>query len=262
MIAHALEQLDEVRSAREQAGALLVGLDFDGTLAPIVARPQDAAMSGAMRRVLEALALRADTHVALVSGRALQDLAERAAVAGIWLVGNHGFEIRGPGYERTLPEAASALPALQSIATRLRAELDGMRGAIVEDKTFTLSVHYRMVEDPAAAAAVAAAAVAAAHGVAGVRVTHGKKVVEVRPDVDWNKGRAFTFLRETLAPRIGTAPALFIGDDVTDEDAFRALHAHEWPVYVGDPPDEGTAARARLRSTDEVEEFLRALADG
>ena len=257
---HAGHLLEPIRGARARSGGLLVGLDFDGTLAPIVAEPQAAAMSGGMRAALESLVQRSDTHVAFVSGRSLDDLAGRTAIDGAWYVGNHGFEIRGPGFERVLPEAEAARETIAMIAGALERELGDVPGVIVEDKGLTLSVHYRQVEDTAAAARVRDAVVRTAAGLDHVRSTHGKMVVEIRPDIDWDKGRAFAFLRETLAPRIGAVPALFIGDDVTDEDAFRTLSPGEWAIYVGELPDDrDTAATASLHGPDEVETFLRGL---
>ena len=93
----------------------------------------------------------------------------------------------------------------------------------MEDKQLTLSVHFRMVEDESDAARVRDVVRTCARGHTGIRLTDGKKVVEIRPDVDWHKGRAFRFLRDTLEERFGRGPAVFIGDDRTDEDAFREL---------------------------------------
>lgn len=250
---------DTIRSARQQAGRMLLGLDFDGTLAPIVPRPEDAAMPPGTRAVLEDLASRADTLVALVSGRGLEDLRQRVGVDTAFYAGNHGLEIDGPGVHRLHPGAADAADTLAALAADLCRGLEDIAGVIVEDKGLTLSVHYRMVADAADAAAVEETVRRTCEGVPGVRLTRGKKVVEVRPDVDWHKGRALAFLRDTLLPGEAAAPALFIGDDRTDEDAFRMVGDAGFAIFVGTPPAT-TAAHAALASTDEVAEFLRALA--
>lgn len=257
MIAHALEETDVWRARRTAAGALLVGLDFDGTLAPIVDRPGQAMLPADTAAALRALAARPDTIVAIVSGRALDDVAERVALEGLFHAGNHGFEIRGPGVDRVHPRALAARPALAAIAECLRRRLVETPGALVEDKGLTLSVHYRLVPE-SDASAVRAAVHACATGVPGIRLTEGKKVIEVRPDVDWDKGAAMDFLRTTLHGD-HAVPTLYIGDDRTDEDAFRML-APDGGVLVTADPGVDTAAGAYLASTREVARFLDRLA--
>jgi trehalose 6-phosphate phosphatase len=260
MIPDALLMVRDVCAARAAAGSMLLGLDFDGTLAPIVPRPDDATLPPATRTLLGRLAARGDTQVALISGRGLEDLAGRVGLAGLFYAGNHGLEIEGPNVRRVHDAAAAARARLGEVARRLAAELGAVDGAIVEDKGLTLSVHYRMVPDAAAAARVREAAHAACAADPALRVSDGRKVVEIRPAVDWHKGRALAFLRETLTADAPGAPVLFVGDDRTDEDAFRVLGDDGWGIVVGDPPPADTAARAMLRSTDEVIEFLRRLA--
>lgn len=255
-----MELAEEVRAARAAAGHLLVGLDFDGTLAPIVPLPQDAALPPATRPVLERLVARPDTRVALVSGRGLADLMGRVAMPGLFYAGNHGLEIDGPGVHRVHAEAAAARQRLARLAARLHEAVGGVEGALVEDKGLTLSVHYRRVAGESDARLVRAAAHACCVGERGLRVTDGKKVVEIRPDVDWHKGRALRFLRETVTAEYGDTPALFIGDDTTDEDAFRELGDADWGILVGPPPPGGTAARAALATTGDVAAFLGGLA--
>jgi trehalose 6-phosphate phosphatase len=260
MIPDAMLMVHEVRAARAAAGRMLLGLDFDGTLAPIVPRPHDAMLPPATGALLARLAGRSDTHVALISGRGLEDLAARVGMAGLFYAGNHGLEIEGPGVHRVHDTAAAARSRLGDVARRLAAALETVDGAIVEDKGLTLSVHYRMVHDEAAAAHVREAAHAACATDPALRVSDGRKVVEIRPAVDWHKGRALAFLRETLMVDAPGAPVLFVGDDRTDEDAFRLLADNGWGIVVGDPPPADTAARGMLRSTDDVVEFLRCLA--
>lgn len=259
MLPHALDLVPDLRTARRRAGSLLLGLDFDGTLAPIVPRPEDAALPEAIRPLLEAVAARRDTRVALVSGRGLRDLAARVAIDGVYYAGNHGLEIEGPDVHRVHPQAQDAAGRLAALARTLEQALAATPGAIVEDKGLTLSIHYRMVDDEPTASHVRETVETAAAGESALRLTHGKKVVEVRPDVDWHKGRALRFLRRTLEERFAPGPAVFIGDDRTDEDAFEELGDGDFAIVVGDPPPAATAARAFLRSTDDVAGFLRLL---
>jgi trehalose 6-phosphate phosphatase len=261
MLPHALERVPGWTNAWRRTGRLVLLLDFDGTLAPIVDRPELAAMPEPTRHALERMMARTGVEVAVVSGRGMADARERAAIPGIAYAGNHGMEIRGPGIERIHPEAAAARPVLERAAGELRETLEGIPGAFVEDKELTLSVHFRLaprdrldelhaivrrVVDP----------------LDGVHLTEGKQVIEVRPNVDWNKGKAVLFLLEQMRPPPG-APILYFGDDRTDEDAFRALaglSASAEGVLVADPPPEHTAATSFVRAPAEVGEVFAALA--
>ncbi|HKJ93919.1 MAG TPA: trehalose-phosphatase [Longimicrobiales bacterium] len=257
-IVHAFDKMQAWRERRRLAGRMLVAVDFDGTLSPIVERPEDAAIVPAARAALSDLAARGDTVVAVVSGRSLADVRARVGLAGVFYAGNHGLEIEGPGLERVHPAAASARPHLAAAGRRLASELAAWPGVQVEDKGLTLSVHYRRAD-----AGVGERVVAAARRVcdaASLRLTEGKKVVELRPAVDWDKGRATVFLLEVVAP--GGAPVLFIGDDRTDEDAFRALGQGGAGVLVSAAPPPDTAATAFVRSPAEVAALLRELARG
>jgi trehalose 6-phosphate phosphatase len=258
MLPHANDLLEPIRRARTAAGRMLLGLDFDGTLAPIVPRPDDAALPSRTRPLVEALARRADTCVALISGRSLQDLRRRVALDRVFYAGNHGLEIEGPGVHRVHPDAQAAVERLGRLAIQLEEAVGSTSGVIVEDKALTLSIHYRMVDDEATGRAVARTVEQACATIPGIRLTHGKRVVEIRPDVDWHKGRALEFLRAEVLARSG-GPTLFIGDDRTDEDAFRVVGDDGFAIVVGAPPPADTAAHAALPSTDAVAEFLQQL---
>lgn len=260
MTPSALDRVDVLRAARETAGSLLLGLDFDGTLAPIVPRPEDAALPDDSRAAIDALARRGDTHIALVSGRSLADLRSRVEFEQVYYAGNHGLEIDGPGVHRIHPEAQAARDSLARLARALEKSPGHIDGVIIEDKGLTLSVHFRLVDSETLIEQVRDQVRHTARSFDGVRLTDGKKVVEIRPDVDWNKGRAFRFLRDTLEERFRRGPAIFIGDDRTDEDAFRELGEPDCSIVVGDPPQHETIAQTHLRSPHEVAQFLQLLA--
>jgi len=237
---------------------MLVALDFDGTLAPIVPHPDDAALPADTRRAIERLAGRSDTRVAVISGRALADVRDRVGVESLYYAGNHGLEIEGPQLRRSHPVTGEAIEALRTCVDRLRPELAEMPGVLVEDKGLTLSVHYRMAPD--ARTVVENAVVRGCAEIAGLRVTHGKMVVEVRPELDWDKGRAARFLIDSLLTETAEAPVLFAGDDRTDEDAFLALAGRGDGIVVGDPPPADTAATFHLRGPHELPALLEGLA--
>jgi trehalose-phosphatase len=246
-------------AARRRAGVLFVGLDFDGTLAPIVADPGAAAALPEARAAVAALARRSDCRVGVLSGRALDDVRTRLGIADVWYAGNHGFEIMGPGLPyRVHPGAQAARPALDRCLRRLAA-LAALPGVSVEDKGLSASVHVRNVPSVDVAGRAAAAVRGACAAEAALRVTEGLEVLELRPALAWDKGRALRFLLEALRVPDG-APVVFIGDDATDEDAFRALRGRGEGVIVGDPPRADTAATAWLRGPADVAMLLRALA--
>jgi trehalose 6-phosphate phosphatase len=259
MLQSALPLLETLRTDRAAAGMMLLGLDFDGTLAPIVPDPDDAALPLHVRPLLEALVARSDTRVALVSGRGVQDLRRRVDVAAAWYAGHHGLEIEGPGVSRVHDEAQEAGRRLPGVVALLRQRFAGSSDVIIEDKGLTVSVHYRVVTDEGRAAEVRRIAHDCCRGVPGLRAANGRKIIDIGPDVEWHKGSALRFLRDTIVPPESGAPVLFIGDDRTDEDAFHELGDDGWSIVVGDLPRADTVARASLASTAEVAEFLRGL---
>ena len=210
------------------AGApLLTLLDFDGTLSDIAGRPEDAVLRAGNASLLQALADRMPGVVAavgVVSGRALADVAGRVGVPGLVYAGNHGLEIAGPGIRYRHPVAEAAVPMMAEAAGRLAAGLDGIPGILVENKGITLTLHYRRTPAEYRCRAVAGFYDVVRPLVAGgrCRITAAKAALELRPAADWHKGRALELIRAWIAP--GAVP-LYIGDDATDEDAFRAAQA-------------------------------------
>lgn len=259
---HALERVPVWVDGWRASGRLVLLLDFDGTLAPIVDRPELAAMPERTRRALDRLMAVDGVTVAVVSGRGLADVRERAAIPGIAYAGNHGMEIEGVGLHRIHPEAAAARPELEAVAAIIEPALEGIDGAFLEDKGLTLSIHYRLAPDHAEE--VREIVLEAAGGRRGLAVTEGKMVIEVRPRVEWHKGRAALFLLDQVRPP-RDAPVLYLGDDRTDEDAFRALA--EWGpaaegILIAERPAADSAAAAWLRDPAEVGALFEALADG
>jgi trehalose-phosphatase len=252
MIPSALEHIQEIG---RRGGRLAVFLDYDGTLTPIVSHPEDALLSDSMRQTLRSLAAR--LPVAILSGRDLDDVRGRVLVDGIVYAGSHGFDIAGAGgLRRQLGDAY--LPVLDAAENELREALDDIAGAQLERKHFSVAAHYRNVnENDAGRVALAVDAVAARHR--ELRRMDGKKVYELLPDIDWNKGKAVLWLLETLEVERGKALPIYIGDDRTDEDAFRALEQRGIGILVSEQ-SPSTAACYSLKNPAEVEEFLVALA--
>ncbi|WP_051152805.1 trehalose-phosphatase [Nocardia niigatensis] len=237
----------------EKASVLL---DFDGTLSAIVPDPATATLVEGGAAVLARLA--AQCPVAIVSGRELADLRDRVGVDGLWYAGCHGFELQAPDGTTYVHEAApGAELALAAAADDLARSLSAIEGILVEHKRFAVAVHYRRVV-PDQVGAVTAAVHAQAR-LRGLRVTGGRKVIELRPDMDWDKGTALGWI---LGHLVTPTLPIYIGDDLTDEDAFDAIEAEGLPIVVrhDENGDRRTAAQCALPGPEGVRSFLDELA--
>jgi trehalose-phosphatase len=253
MIASALDYIQEIV---RQDDRLAVFLDYDGTLTPVVSHPEEAWLSDSMRQTLRELATR--MPVAILSGRDLGNVRRRVGIAGIVYAGSHGFDIAGAG-ELRRQQGAAYLPVLDLAETELRQALDEIPGAQLERKHFSVAAHYRNVkENDAFRVALAADAVAAKHR--ELRRIDGKKVYELLPNIDWDKGKAVLWLMDTLGLAQGNVLPIYIGDDTTDEDAFRALKGRGIGILVSDE-SQPTLATYSLKDPSEVERFLRKITD-
>lgn len=251
----------DVLMARLRGRRVALFLDYDGTLTPIVPLPEQADLSPRARRVVERLAAR--MPVGVVSGRDRADVAARVGVERAIYAGNHGFDIALPG--ETAADGgrfAAFTPLLARAAERLHLLLDPVPGALIEHKRFSVAAHYRNVP-PDQAHRVAAAVAEVAGAIPELAVKHGKMVFELQPAVDWNKGKAVLWLLQRLGLGGAGAAPLYLGDDVTDEDAFRALQGSGTGIIVADPSDKGrqTFADYRVDDVGQALDFLERLAD-
>jgi len=235
-------------------------LDYDGTLTPIVARPELAVLDEQTRTLLRDLA--SALTVVIVSGRDREDVRSLVGLDNIVYAGSHGFDIRGPeGLEISNDMGEDALPALQQAERMLRESTDDIDGALIERKKFSIAVHYRNVSDDRVREVLRAVdeAVGACEG---LRKGRGKKVYEIQPDIDWHKGRAVTWLIDALHIDTKKTVPIYIGDDLTDEDAFHALRQTGTGVGVlVDEQGRPSEASFRIRDAEGVCAFLRSLAD-
>jgi trehalose-phosphatase len=232
-----------------------VFLDYDGTLTSIVDDPADAVLSEAGRRAISRLA-RLCT-VAVISGRDLADARDMIGIDDLVVAGSHGFDIAGPGWEHQHQAGSGALPALAAAADELERELGSVPGALVERKQFAVTVHFRRV-DPAEHARFDDVVERIARAHPELRRTGGKMIHELRPDIEWDKGRALRFLLTQLRLDTSDIIPIYLGDDETDEDAFRALAGRGLGILVADEPRQ-THATFVLRDVAAVEAFLRRL---
>ncbi len=246
-------QLAGVVSARRPA----IFFDFDGTLSEIVDEPGAATLVPGADKALQSLA--ALYPVAVLSGRGLEDIRERVGIPGLWYAGSHGFEMVGPDgtYHRN-DTAAEAVPVLEQAAVELAAKLESIPGVVVEHKRYAVAVHYRN-----AAPEAAATVTAAVHNIgnrSGLKVTTGRKVVELRPDIEWDKGATLQWIVDQVAGEEPLLP-IFIGDDLTDEDGFDAVLHDGVGIVVRhtEDGDRATGARFSLDSPEMVRQFIERL---
>lgn len=251
----ALERLDDIKS-RIGKRRLAVFLDYDGTLTPIVARPDLAVLSDSMRRTLRALA--GVCTVVIVSGRERSNVANLVGLEEIVYAGSHGFDIVGPeGTEIQHEEGEAFVPEVKRAAEEIGHRVAGIEGMLVEDKKLALAVHFRLVKPqdlPRVEEAVDT--VMAQHPL--LRKTGGKKVFELRPNIDWDKGKAVLWLLHALDLEGDEVLPIYLGDDETDFDAFRALRGRGLSFLVAEQPLDG-AADYLLRSPQEAETLLAEL---
>jgi trehalose-phosphatase len=239
-------------------------LDIDGTLCEIVEQPADARVPDDVRDTLRAIHRTggSDVHLAFVTGRSVRDAEHMLGVPGASIYGNHGMERRRasgnivapPGSDMEAPELRAAVPEFAGL-------LPAFPGTSLEDKRFTLSLHFRTLDAhlrPALEARVAD--IAARHT---LRLSRGKCVFNVLPASGSTKGDAVLQIARGAGGFAAGASVLFAGDDTTDEDGFRAL-ADALPnavtVRVG-PPDAGSAARFSLDAPADIHELLAMLAE-
>jgi trehalose 6-phosphate phosphatase len=256
-----------LRPLRERAAECAVLSDYDGTLSPIVERPDEATLLDGVAEALAALVPRY-ALVGLISGRALAALTRMAPVPGLAYAGNHGMELRPSGEPERLADAAqAALPAMRAFAERWPPETLAPHGVWLEDKGVTMSFHFRTAPDPAAAERFLDEHVVPAARGAGLTVTGGRLIVEIRAPVAIDKGTATRALLEGSGARL----AVWLGDDRTDLDGWRALRelreegALEAAVCVGVIGAEVTAevreaADVRVWGPEGALEALRLLA--
>ncbi|WP_421725901.1 trehalose-phosphatase [Bauldia sp.] len=254
-LSSALDQVGEILNAAD-GKQIAFFLDYDGVLSPIVERPELAVLSPDMRETLERLA---DAFtVALVSGRDLDDLKGLVGIDRPFYAGSHGFSISGPGgFSQKVEQGTEFIPVLDQAEQSLRSATQKIEGVLIERKRLSLAVHYRLV-NPAEVPNVEAIVKEALAAFPDLRVNSGKMVFDLQPDIDWNKGKAVLWLLDALGLHSSTILPIYIGDDLTDEDAFRALRGTGIGVVVKGA-QRPTAAQYALDNTEQVGQFFRAV---
>lgn len=241
-----------------------VFLDYDGTLTPIVDRPEDAIISASMREAVRELAERCP--VCVVSGRDRPVVQQLMGVDSLIVAGSHGFDIWSPsGGDIQKDMGSEFADLLEEIKPRLHEAMDPIEGALVEPKKASVAAHYRLVAESERHKVKDVVDAILADHPDELKVTPGKMVFEIQPKIDWHKGKAVLYLLKALDLDTHDVLPMYLGDDHTDEHAFEALQGRGIGVFVGRADDPEVGARTTfadfiLGTVEEVERFLRSLA--
>jgi trehalose-phosphatase len=252
-----MDFLDDVKVKLEKQKTALL-LDYDGTLTPIVNTPDEAILNEDMRSVLSNLKDNTNFIVAVFSGRSLLDVRSKVELDGICYTGNHGMEIEFLGMIYIHPEAKKMVKIIQNVCSKLQPLLSDIDGTIIEDKGLTASVHYRMSppkEIPKVKRIVESTIEPYVEN-GDIKLTHGKMVLEIRPNIQWDKGKAVEWVLSSIGAGESTKYfPIYIGDDRTDEDAFKVLRKRGITILVSSNIKK-TNAEFLLYNVEEVKNFL------
>ncbi|KAJ9553045.1 hypothetical protein OSB04_017090 [Centaurea solstitialis] len=253
---------------------IVIFLDYDGTLSPIVSDPERAFMSDEMREAVRDVSNCFPT--AIISGRSRQKVFDFVKLTKVYYSGSHGMETMGPApknksydkkyHQRSFDDegnefiifqpAQDFLPAVRKILHELTERMKNIQGVTIEDNKFCLSVHHRHVKDEDYGRVEEEVQSMLVNN-RDFHMTRGNKVLEIRPSIQWNKGDALKYLLDTLGfQNSDDVFPIYIGDDRTDEDAFKVLRERGgYPIIVSSTPRE-TMALHSLRNPSEVQSFL------
>lgn len=229
-------------------------LDFDGTLVPIRDNPAKCVLTPGIRDYLEAIASSENACIAILSGRTVNDIKKKVPLQHIYYGGNHGLEISGPHISYTHPDALRTKHVIDKVRREIEKGVGNIDGVLIEKKKFGFTLHYRMAnrEGKALIKSTFYRIIAESPEPQAVSVLQGKKVLELAPKVSWDKGKAALFL---LQKQKRNYLPIYVGDDLTDETAFKALNEDGLTVRVG--RSKKTAAKYYLKGQWEVSKFLQ-----
>jgi trehalose-phosphatase len=240
---------------------ILLLLDYDGTLTPIAEMPEKAVISKEAKELLQGLSKNHNCKLAIISGRSLRDIKNIVGIKDIIYAGNHGLEIEGPEikFKNRVPGRLKLI--IKRINDELVNKLSKIKGVFIEDKGLTLSVHYRLVDkkDISLVSDIFTEVTKPYIAQNKIKINSGKKVYEIKPPVEWDKGKIVSWLmrRQRFEQRRNRVFPIYIGDDITDEDAFKVIRDKGLTIFVGSPKKSN--ARYYLKNTREAIKFLRAI---
>jgi trehalose 6-phosphate phosphatase len=234
--------------------AILLMCDFDGTLVPIQGDPGKCILLPNIRSQLETIVHAGNSYVAILSGRSLSDIRKKVPIKDIYHAGSHGLEISGPRTRYVHPGAIAAKVIIDKVRHRFEEEIGNVEGVLIEKKKFSFTLHYRMANksDGVFVRKMFYKIISENTKKQGIAILKGKKVLELAPNVSWDKGKAALMIIKQLEK---TCLPIYIGDDVTDETAFKALSESGITIRVGF--SRKTAAQYYMRDQREVLRILQ-----
>ncbi len=255
---HIFDQWGSLNKRLTRSRHIFLCLDFDGTLSAIKPTPRQAVLTPAARRLLKRLSACRGVSLGVISGRGLEDLKRKVGIKQIIFAANHGLEIEYHNKYFVCPGAKRFVKILARAAKQLNRKSRYFAGAVLEAKGLSLSLHYRRVpkQKLVVLRKIFFSTIKPYQDRAQIKLTFGKKVWEARAAIDWDKGRALLWLMQRLKPKVDLA--VFIGDDLTDEDGFRAVNKIGG-ISVRVMPKKGSSAKYYLKGTAEVKKFLKIL---
>jgi trehalose 6-phosphate phosphatase len=249
--------LSPVYSKIAESKKIILFLDYDGTLVPMRKNPSKAILSASMTQLLETLIKNPNFVVVFVTGRQYKDIIKLLPFKNVTIASDHGFRITNKTKDWIHPKVKPLQPLIKNIYQILKIKLKPIKGVFVEDKAIMITIHYRNVKKynvPSIKNNITAIVIP--HK-SKLKLTTGKKVFEIKPNINWNKGEAVLKIAKSLRYTTGYIIKIYIGDDATDEDAFRKLNKRGITIKVGKKPD--TKANYFLNNISEVRKFLELL---
>lgn len=238
---------------------LFILLDYDGTLTPIVETPEEAVIPKKTKELLTTLAKMPGCKIAVISGRSLRDIKKKVGLKNIIFVGNHGLEIEGQKIKHVNILSLKYRSLIKDIKSNIERRLACIKGVILEDKGLSFTVHYRLArsEDIPKVKSIFKEATESLSLKNSIRTKTGKMVLEVSPPLEWDKGKAALWLlaRNSFSSKNKATLPIYIGDDRTDEDAFKVLNKKGITIFVGST--RGSHAEYYLKDTNEVNCFIK-----
>jgi len=253
-----LNSWNKIKKQFDLSEHVLLAFDYDGTLTPIVKKPELARLSLPIKNLLKDLSKNPFYTILIISGRPLKEIKRFVGLKKIIYAGNHGLEIEGPKIKFINSSAKRAKPLIKNIFKLLSKELASIKGVLVENKGLTLSVHFRLVK---AKKALRRLDKIFYHLLnpwrlkKKIRLTFGKKVYEVRPSVKWDKGKCLSYLSAQKSLFKVNPLTIALGDDRTDEDMFKFIKNRGISIFVG-KPSTSSFARYYLCNVKELKKFL------
>ncbi|MEE9515108.1 MAG: trehalose-phosphatase [Candidatus Brocadiales bacterium] len=244
---------DKIAAAARTFFHILLLLDYDGTTVPIQRAPEKARLDEETRQLLRKLSGHPKVTLGIISGRSISDIASMVGLNGLIYTGNHGLEIWLPGKPVERLYGEETLQVIRNIQKELKGQLGDIKGVLIEDKGPIMAIHYRMARGDTNEVILKAVRGLVSKN-PGLAMRQGKMVVEITPDIPFNKGMTVKWLLDNLFPEERPI-VVFAGDDLTDEDAFAMLDEGDVSIYVGLRPNH-FSARYYTKDSSGIRQFL------